>query len=411
MTKIIDGEFAGMLVARYGSPLYAYDLDAITCRAREIAEILPDRARLYYSLKANPLSEIGGALRETCGAEVSSPGELAAAVEAGFDCERILYTGPGKTDAAIRDAMRVGVQYFSCESWNDAGRLARIARSFGVRPRVLLRVNPSLAPRAQLSMSRGAGQFGMAEETLKVSPNEWSGLVDALEILGVHVYLGTQLHDVAALEAGFRAAVDTADRVAARLALDLRVIDVGGGFPWPFATVGDAPDLGELRQTLTELCSAARGTADTEYWFESGRYICASAGTLVATVVDDKVGSGGRRYVVLDAGINALGGMAGLGRVFASTMSVIPIGPSASGPCTPADVVGPLCTPLDILARDVSLPALPVGSLVAIPNVGAYGLTASLVAFLSQPAPVEVIYRGVEVTAARRLVLTRERIA
>jgi diaminopimelate decarboxylase len=411
MTKIIDHEFASMLAARYGSPLYAYDLDAIMRRAGEIAEILPDRARLFYSLKANPLPEIGAALKESCGAEVSSPGELAAAVEAGYDREWILYTGPGKTDHAIQDAIRAGVQHFSCESWRDAERLARIARSYGVRPRVLLRINPSLAPRAQLSMSRGAGQFGIAEETLTVPPDEWSGLVDALEILGVHVYLGTQLHHVAALEAGFRAAVDTAERIAGRLSLDLRVVDAGGGFPWPFATAGSAPDLGELRQSLVEICSAANGTANTEYWFESGRYICASAGTLLATVVDDKVGSGGRRYVVLDAGINALGGMAGLGRVLTSAMSVIPIGPTVPGPWTPADVVGPLCTPLDILARDVSLPALPVDSLVAIPNVGAYGLTASLVAFLSQPAPVEVMYRGVEVSAARRLRLTRERIA
>jgi diaminopimelate decarboxylase len=411
MTKIIDDEFATMLAARYGSPLYAYDLDAITTRARELAAILPVRARLYYSLKANPLPEIGAALKETCAAEVSSPGELAAALEAGFDRERILYTGPGKTGDALRNALQAGVQHFSCESWRDAERLARIARSFGVRPRVLLRVNPSLAPRAQLSMSRGAGQFGIAEETLTGAPDDWGRLVDALDILGVHVYLGTQVHDVAALEAGFRAAVDTAGRVASRLSLDLRVVDVGGGFPWPFATLGGAPNLGDLRQSLAQLCSAVSGSANAEYWFESGRYLCASAGTLLATVVDDKVGSGGRRYVVLDAGINALGGMAGLGRIFTSHISVVPIGQNAPGPSTGADVVGPLCTPLDLLARDVSLPAFPVDSLVAIPNVGAYGLTASLVAFLSQPAPVEVVYRGVEVIAARRLVLNRERIA
>ena len=78
---------------------------------------------------------------------------------------------------------------------------------------------------------------------------------------------------------------------------------------------------------------------------------------------------------------------------------------------TPADVVGPLCTPLDLLARDVSLPPLPRDSLVAIPNVGAYGLTASLVAFLSHPAPAEVVYRGVAVSAAHRIVLQRERLS
>ena len=411
MTKVIDAEFAASLVARYGSPLYAYDLDEVASRAREILEILPETARLYYSLKANPLPEIGAALKQTCAAEVSSSGELASALEAGFDRARILYTGPGKTVAAIENALRSGVEQFSCESWRDAERLARIASSFRVRPRVLLRVNPSFAPRAQMSMSRGAGQFGMSEESLMGRPAGWASLIDAIEIVGVHVYLGTQLHDVPPMESAFRVVVDTADRVADRLSLDLRIIDAGGGFPWPFARLGDGPDLADLRETLAEICSATRGTTNTEYWFESGRYLCASSGTLLATVLDDKTGTAGRRYVVLDAGINALGGMGGLGRLLMSAVSIVPIGGEPTGDLTAADVVGPLCTPLDLLARDVPLPPFPVDSLVAIPNVGAYGLTASLIAFLSQPAPSEVVYRAGEVTAARRIILDREWLA
>jgi diaminopimelate decarboxylase len=410
MTQVIDGEFATTLTQRYGSPLYAYDLDVVTRRVQEIGDILPARARLFYSLKANPLPEIGAALRKTCAAEVSSTGELAAALEAGFDCDRILYTGPGKTTDAIHAALRAGVQHFSCESWREAERLARIAGCFGVRPRVLLRVNPSLAPRADLSMSRGAGQFGIAEEELTDAPDEWNRLRDTLEVLGVHVYLGTQVHDVAALEAGFRAAVDTAHRISVRLSLALRVIDVGGGFPWPFATLADPPRLDGLQPMLAHLCSAGNGTADTEFWFESGRYLCASAGTLIATVIDDKVGAGGRRYVVLDVGINALGGMAGLGRLLTSAMTFIPISPTPAGPATRAEVVGPSCTPLDLLARDVLLPPLSPDGLIAIPNVGAYGLTAGLLGFLSQPVPAEAVYRGVQVSGARRLVLHRERM-
>src|SRR4029079_5200380 len=100
MTKVIDDEFAATLVARYGSPLYAYDLDEIANRAREIADVLPDAARLYYSLKANPLPEIGAALLQTCSAEVSSPGEVSSAIEAGFDRTSMFYTGPGKTRKA-----------------------------------------------------------------------------------------------------------------------------------------------------------------------------------------------------------------------------------------------------------------------------------------------------------------------
>ena len=173
MTKVIDDEFAASLVGRYGSPLYAYDLDEIAARTRELTEIIPPGARLYYSLKANPLPEIGAALKESCGAEVSSVGELESALEAGFDPNRILYTGPGKTDNAVQSALQARVGEFSCESLRDAQRLARLASSAGARPRVLLRVNPSFAPLAGLSMSRGAGQFGIPEETLLPFELRW----------------------------------------------------------------------------------------------------------------------------------------------------------------------------------------------------------------------------------------------
>jgi diaminopimelate decarboxylase len=406
-----DREFLASLAQRFGTPLYAYDLDEVGRRLEDLRSILPATARLYYSLKANPLPALGNALGPACGAEVSSPGELAAALEAGFDRASILYTGPGKTESELRQALAAEVGHFSCESWAEVRRLARLAAASGVRPRVLLRVSPSEAPPAGLSMARESGRFGLAEATLLGGPEDRPDLDEAVELVGVHVYLGTQVRDAAALEATFRIGFAAAERVAGRLGLPLRVIDAGGGFPWPYATAGAAPSLAALEQPLAELCRALSEDEGCEVWFESGRYLCAAAGTLVARVLDVKLGSDGRRFVVLDAGINALGGLAGLGRLLTGSVSVIPLLAAPQGDEGLADVVGPLCTPLDVLARNVLVPHLAPGSLIAIPNVGAYGLTASLVAFLSRPFPVEVVYRAAGTIAAYRLSLSRDRIA
>ena len=113
--------------------------------------------------------------------------------------------------------------------------------------------------------------------------------------------------------------------------------------------------------------------------FESGRYLVGGCGTLICAVQDVK-NSKGRTYVVLDSGINHLGGMSGLGRVLRTKPEIIRLGDSESTDIGhKADIVGPLCTPLDSLARDASTPELTPGDLVAIANVGAYGLTGSLI--------------------------------
>src|SRR5262249_53430277 len=147
------------------------------------------------------------------------------------------------------------------------------------------------------------------------------------------------------------------------------------------ASEGIRPDLSVLKHEFAAL--AQNGFVhSTKLWFESGRYICASSGTLIATVLDVKESKGGKKYVVLDTGINHLGGMSGLGRIPRPFISVVPLNGDGAGEIENFDVVGPLCSPLDSLARNLKLPRLKPGDLVAIPNVGAYGLSASLIGFL-----------------------------
>ena len=218
-----------------------------------------------------------------------------------------------------------------------------------------------------------------------------------LQLRGIHIYFGTQMGTVEAIATNTRRVLQTTQRVCQHLGFTPEVIDVGGGFAWPYATTGDGPDYSGLHAALAAEWDASPLKATAQLWFESGRYLCAGSGTLLTTAQDVK-DSKTRRYLVLDTGIHHLGGMSGLGRLPRSTITLENLTAQQQGrvieDSTPLEVVGPLCSPLDSLARNTPLPPPQPGDVFAIPNVGAYGLTASLIGFLSHEAPAEVAYEG-----------------
>jgi diaminopimelate decarboxylase len=395
---MIAPALARSLLRTYGSPLYTYDLDEADRRARALLDVLPPGAGLFYSLKANPLPALVRSLAaQGCGAEISSLGELAAVAAAGVDPARTLFGGPGKTREELQAALGAGIRLFSCESWTDVGRLDDVARGAGVRAQVLLRINPAAPPQARLAMTGVPSQFGFEEEALLAG-----GVPDihACDPVGVHVYYGTQIA-VETLAATTESALDAAARVSRHLGFTCRIVDAGGGFPWPYASDDPGPDLAPARQAYAALAARHELARTSALWFESGRHLCAAAGTLLATVLDVKE-SKGKTFVVLDTGINHLGGMSGLGRIARASIALVPLA-GDDGERATVDVVGPLCSPLDSLARGIAAPRLRIDDAVTIPNVGAYGLTASLIGFLGHPAPIEVAVRGDRVVAAERV--------
>ncbi|MGP3999315.1 type III PLP-dependent enzyme [Streptomyces sp. 8N706] len=382
-------------VLRHGTPLYVYDLQEVRERVKELRNAIPEKSRLLYSLKANPLPELVRTIAaEGCWAEVSSVGEIDVALESGVPPERVLCTGPGKTEAEIRHALTRGIVRFSCESSVEMARLDRLAESAGRTVELLLRLQPTMRPPAGLSMADGR-QFGF-EETEAVQACKTARGSAHLRLRGFHVYLGSQVPDVTALLEGFTFASAVIARVATEAGVDVEVADLGGGFPWPYAAEGEGVPLADLVSPLSSALSGGGLSGTAELWFESGRRLCASAGALVTTVVDVKPRADGRCVVVTDAGINALGGMSGLGRTLRPRAAFRPLtGPGHDGvAATPVDVVGPSCTPLDRLTVGTEMEMPAVGDQLVVPNVGAYGPTASLTAFLSRPAPAEVVYDG-----------------
>ncbi|MFJ6694923.1 type III PLP-dependent enzyme [Streptomyces sp. NPDC091272] len=446
------------LALTYGTPAYVYDLQMIRSAHADLRAALPSGAELYYSVKANPHPQVIACLAGLgCRTEVASCGELDAALAAGVAPERILLTAPAKSESTVLNALARRVTHFSVDSPTDLARIAGQAERIGVPADCLLRVNADQAvPGMGLSMTGTASQFGADASWILREPHLFQGH-DMARVTGLHLYMGTNIGEQERLLRQFTIGVELAAELRASLGDHLRTIDLGGGFGTPFARSGERPVFPAL---ATELASVLDGglpgwrDGDITVAFESGRYLTGDCGHLLTTVLDTKE-SKGTRFTVLDTGIHHLGGMSGLRRVPPVSPDVIraaetddhgsthayeadpratrpyepdprpthpyepdprPTHANRPGTRTASDVesqqpgvlAGPLCTPLDTLSRNIPLPAMDTGDVLAIPNVGAYGLSASLVAFLGHALPVEIVLDGGHVVSASRLRMTRD---
>jgi len=335
---------------------------------------------------------------------VSSSGELRTALDAGTRPDRVLHTGPGKTDQEIRDSLAAGIRLFSVESTRDRDRLSRLAMAAGAACDYLVRLNHPSGQAGSLRMTGRPTPFGVDTDD-RTALAALLCPADAVTPVGLHTYFATNVEESEAVAKEFEQAIDTVADVSRAATHTPRILDLGGGFAAPMARSGQLNRHHHVARTVEKALARHWPTsARPTLVFESGRYLVGAAGWLLTRVLDMKRVRG-RRYAVLDAGTHVLGGMSGLGRLLAPKAVPNRLGSSdAAGTMT--SLVGPLCTPLDVLHPDVSLPDdVDVGSLLTIPNVGAYGLTASLLGFLSHPIAVEVVHDAGEVVSARRLVI------
>lgn len=395
------------------TPAYVYDLAEVRRAHRRLRATLPEPSALYYSLKANPHPHLLRCLRALgTRAEVSSPGELAAAVQAGFPAGELLYTGPAKRDSDLAAAVLAGVREFSVDSPHGLRQLDRIAAGHGTTVRCLLRINPARpVPGVGLAMTGTPSAFGADQSWVDAQPQLFAGL-DHVDLAGLHLYLATNIGSEDHLVDQFTLAVEVAGQVAERLGTQLRVLDLGGGFGAPYARAGELPAYPALAARLAAMLDGAFPgwrAGRPRVVFESGRFLTGTCGFLLVRVLDVKR-SHGRQVVVLDAGINHLGGMSGLRRVPAIQPDVLPAtdGDEQPGQLVGSLVAGPLCTPLDTWSRSAMLPELRPGDLAVVPNVGAYGLSASLALFLGHAPPLEVVVDGADLVDASRLSVRRE---
>jgi diaminopimelate decarboxylase len=361
---------------KFGSPAYVYDLAEARSSYATLRAAVPAAAEIAYSLKANPhpalVREFG---KSGCWLEVSSAGELTTAAPA---CRPMIFTGPGKSDDDLTAAVRTGC-VVSAESPAELTRIATVAGRLGVdiaHVRVILRLNPDAGVDLSGFSMGGETPFGLSA----ARSQDWRAALTGTGIraLGYHVYGGSNMADVDGLLRYFRAAAGCIAAVNQVVGLDIQMLDLGGGFPAPYAQPGSTIELAGLHNALEDLFTGEvfGGPRNRpRVVVESGRFLAARAGILVATVRDVKHTAAGTRFVVLDTGVNHLAGMSALRRIPPVAVAAVTQDLAALG--EPSRLVGPLCTPLDVLNLRATLPdTLSIGDMVTVPNVGAYGLGA-----------------------------------
>jgi diaminopimelate decarboxylase len=386
------------LANHYGTPLFVYDRSVIDKKWALLREALPREFSICYSVKANPNRTILECfLAKGAGLEIASGGEYCQALSAGCPPEKILFAGPGKTEAELELVMGKGIGEIHVESLREAERIATIAQRIGTRARVALRVNPvGEAEGGAMRMGGRPAAFGMDEEGLDEAIDRLLSLT-ALDLRGIHLFTGTQILDFQILISQYGKGLEIARRVASRLNRPLHTLDFGGGLGIPYFPHEQELDTLKWKEALEILLKTVRSDqlfAGTQFLVEPGRYLVGEAGIYVTRVNDIKV-SRGKKFLIVDGGMNHhLAASGNLGQTIKRNYPVAVLNKLGRPATEVVDVVGPLCTPLDVLARGVNLPPADVGDLIGVFQSGAYARSASPLGFLSHPAPPEVWVDG-----------------
>lgn len=389
----IDAVPAADIAAVLGTPCYVYGAAAIRAAYRRLDDAFGTRRHaIHYALKANSTLAIVRLMR-SLGAlvDANSMGEVEVALRCGYTPRDIVFTGVGKSAAELARAVALDFHAINVESPGELERLNDLAVAAGTKARVALRVNPDIDAQSHPHISTGLrdNKFGVPiaiARGIVVDMAKRPGLLP----VGLHVHIGSQITSLGPLakaaEAATRLARDLKDDGVA-----LTQLDFGGGLGISYDG-SPVPDPAEYVRALL----AAAGDTDLTIAIEPGRSIVGAAGVLLTTVVDVKHVPGGRRFVVLDAGMTELMRPA----LYGSYHRIEPVLPR-QGALEPVDVVGPICESTDCFARDRALPPLAVGDLVAVRDVGAYGAVLGST-YLRRPLPPEALVDGDRWTTIRR---------
>lgn len=381
------------LARRVGStPFFAYDRAALSERVALLRAELPHDLELSYAVKANPMPAVVQHLSGLVDSlDVASGAEMKLALDTPIGAGAISFAGPGKSEAELSQAVAAGV-IIELESVREADRVVRTGEEIGIRPQVAIRVNPDFEVKGSgMRMGGGAQQFGVDAENVPslIRRLEAAGV----DLLGFHVFAGSQnLHTEIIRDAQVKT-VDLLLALAEEAGSAVSYLNLGGGLGIPYYENDDPLDLHAVGANLEELLRHRIRPVlpDARVVLELGRYIVGECGVYVTRVVDRKV-SRGKTFLVVDGGMHhQMAASGNFGQVIRRNYPIAVADRWDSADVEPVQVVGCLCTPLDLLGNGVRLPHADVDDLIVLFQAGAYGLTASPTAFLSHPAPQEVL--------------------
>ena len=373
------------------TPFYVYDRSVMTRKLRELRAVLPREVHVHYAMKANPMPAVVRHMLDLVdGLDVASAGEMQVALDAGAAPALVSFAGPGKTDVELARAAAAGIT-INIESEREIRVLAEIGARTGKRPRVAVRVNPDFELKTSgMKMGGGPKQFGIDTERVP----EVLAAIGALplDFQGFHIFSGSQNLRAEAIVEDQQKAVALAERLARHAPGPVRTLNIGGGFGIPYFPEERPLDIAPIAANLRELVPrVAQTLPGAQLVLELGRYLVGESGAYVCRVIDRKV-SRGQVFLVCDGGLHHhLAASGNFGQVIRKNYPVL-IGNRVQGTAREtASVVGPLCTPLDLLADRMNLARAEEGDLVVVLQSGAYGLSSSPRAFLSHPPAVELL--------------------
>jgi len=352
------------LASEYKTPLYIYDLDYMTAQFEELKSAFKGRKSIIaYAVKANSnLSVVQHFAKMGSGADCVSIGEVRRAFLAGIPAYRIIFSGVGKSDDEIREAIQKDILYINVESEAELGRVELIAKELNMKSRISIRVNPNIDPKTHPYISTGLhdNKFGVDLSTAKrmyIMANN----SEYLDPVGIHFHIGSQLTELQPIRESAEIVADLV-RSLEGINIELKFFDIGGGLGIKYdneKTIKPYDYAQAILGTLTAL--------DLTILCEPGRFLTANAGYFLTKVLYEKQ-NGDKKFVVVDGAMNDL-----LRPALYGAYHKIEAITDSKSETRKVDIVGPVCESGDFFAKNYELPQLAHNDLLVIHSAGAYG--------------------------------------
>ncbi len=372
------------------TPFYAYDRRLIKERAASLRNAFSEDIHLHYAIKANPMPAIVQLMSALVdGFDVASAGEMKIALDTEMPHKHISFAGPGKTDKELKQAIAAEI-VINMESETEMVRIATLAEQICLVPKVAIRVNPDFELKASgMKMSGGPKQFGVDAERVPAMIKKLAEL--PIQFYGFHIFSGSQNLSAESIIDAHNKTFELAGQLTEYAPTPPKLLNIGGGLGIPYFPGDTRIDLQPISENLKQLLPTVKqNLPEAEIVMELGRFLVGEAGVYVCRVIDKKI-SRGETYLITDGGLHHhLAASGNFGQVIRKNYPVV-IGNKINGNKKIVNVVGPLCTPLDILANKMELTEADVGDLIVVFQSGAYGYTASPERFLSHPSAMEIL--------------------
>ncbi|MCF7972068.1 MAG: pyridoxal-dependent decarboxylase, exosortase A system-associated [Methylococcaceae bacterium] len=389
---IIGGIKISQLAQRIGqTPFYAYDRELLNQRMTDLRHAMPPDLKIHYAIKANPMPALVQHMASLVdGFDLASAKEMQTALNTPMSAQHISLAGPGKRPEELSQAIAAGIT-LHVESAHELETIAQISQTTGLQTSIAIRINPAFELKASgMKMGGGPKQFGIDEEQ---TPDILKRIKELeLNFVGFHIYSGSQNLKADSIIDAQQKSLALADQLSKYCPSPIKKLNIGGGYGIPYFP-GEAPlNIQQIGAALdTEMAHFKKNHPDTEIIIELGRYLVGEAGLYICQVIDKKI-SRGQTYLVVNGGLHHhLAASGNFGQVIRKNYPVAIANKMQCAEMETVNIVGPLCTPLDILGDKMHLPKAEIGDFVAVYQSGAYGYSASPHQFLSQPDCVEAL--------------------